>query len=289
MENKHLRRTSPYAGCCIILTTKHAKSIAVAPPFWDRLAAGMLEYKPDTGMLETLTCEVEPEGSAYTRARRKCKLGLDIYGVDYALASEGIFGFHPFIPFLPRCHEVLHFMDGKRGFHLSITHQSEKTNYQMQVVDALEDLEEFAVRAKFPSHALLLRPNDPKETIIIFKGVTTQDGLETAFRESLRYSNDGKVWVQTDMRANMNPSRMAVIEEVADILALRLATVCPACGAPGWGSIRAGSDTLCAEPAPTVVSEIFGCVFCQHTEVMPRPEGLLAAPQGHYVRTVFNF
>lgn len=284
MENTPLRRTSPYAGCCIILTTKHAKSIAAAPPFWDRLAAGMLEYTTDTDLPGTLTGEAERGDSVYDCARRKCKMGLDISGVDYALASAGRFGFHPLIPFMPCYQEVLHFMDRKRGFQLSVSHVGEKTNYQMQVVEALEELEEFAAQAKFPSHALIARPNDPKyptDATVIFEGITTQNELKTAVKESLRYSRDRRAWVQTDMRAHMNPSRMAVIQEVADTLAQRLATTCPACGAPGWGSVRAERGLFCescAEPTQKVVSEIFGCVLCQHVEAVPRPKRLLAAP-----------
>lgn len=44
MEKNQLNAVSPDGGSCIILITKHAKSIAAAPPFWDRLAVGMLEY-----------------------------------------------------------------------------------------------------------------------------------------------------------------------------------------------------------------------------------------------------
>lgn len=244
----------------------------------------MLEYRPGTGLPVTWTGEAESGGSAYGGVRRKCEMGSEIYGVDYALASEGSFGFPGFTPFRPRYHEVLHFIDRRRDCRLSITHHSEKTNYRMQVVDALEELEEFAARAKFPSHAPVLQPNDDKDKGVVFEGINTQDGLETAFEESLRHSKYGKVWVQTDMRAHMNPSRMAVIGEVGDHLARRLATACPACGAPGWGSIGVGGDTLRAETDRMVAFGISGCVLCRYTEAMPHLDETLARSQGHGVK-----
>jgi hypothetical protein len=278
-----MNRTSPYAGSCIVLTTKHAKSIAVAPPLRDRLAVGLLEFAQDTDLLGTFTGEVEREGTAFDCAKRKCETSLDTLGADYVLASEGSFGPHPLLPFLPCDHEVLHFVDRKRGFDLSVSHLSENTNYRMQSVGTLEELERFAVEAKFPSHALIVRPNDRMDNTVLIKGIDTREGLETAFLESRRHSGDGKVWVQTDMRAHRNPSRMAVIGEAAEKLAQRLATTCPACGTPGWGSLRTEVGLpceYCAEPTEMVVRTIFGCVLCAHTEAMPRPDGLLAAPQG---------
>ena len=43
-----------YQGACIILPTKHAKSIAIAPPFWERLGASVLEYVIDTHILDNI-------------------------------------------------------------------------------------------------------------------------------------------------------------------------------------------------------------------------------------------
>jgi hypothetical protein len=183
----------------------------------------------------------------------------------------GRFGFHPYIPFKTWCHEVLHFIDRKRGFHLSISHPGKTTNYQMQVVEALDELDGFAVQAMFPSHALVLRPNDPEDNTVLFQGVGTRNELEMTFHESRRRSRDGRVWVQTDMRAHMNPTRMAMIQEAADTLAQRLATACPDCGAPGWGRICAQREIFSAARASTALrndSEVNGCVLCQYTEAM---------------------
>jgi hypothetical protein len=46
MAEHALKLHSAYAGSCLILTTKHAKSIAIAPPLWENLQASVLVYLP---------------------------------------------------------------------------------------------------------------------------------------------------------------------------------------------------------------------------------------------------
>ena len=275
-----------YQGACIIVPTKHSKSVAIAPPFWARLGSSVLEYLVDTDTLGTFSGEVAREGNALECARRKCEWGLERLGdkVEYGLASEGSFGPHPVIPFLPCDQEILYFIDRKRGFHLHLSHLSEKTNYQMTTLVSLAELEQFAKSAQFPSHALILRPNNRGDRSVVFKGVDTQVALEEAFRESLKRSSDGKVWIETDMRAQMNPSRMAVIGELAMILANRLAASCPQCNSPGWGRIRVEKGLhceYCDQPTEMIADEVCGCVLCAHSEQLPRADGLTAAPQQH--------
>jgi hypothetical protein len=85
------------------------------------------------------------------------------------------------------------------------------------------------------------------------------------------------VWAETDMRAQYNPSRMQAIGELADKLAQRLATSCPKCAAPGWGRIKAEKGLnceYCDQPTEMIAHEIYGCVLCDHTETLPRVDGL---------------
>ena len=282
MEAHALKLRSAYAGSCIVLTTKHAKSIAIASPFWDNLKASMVEYPMDTDQLGTFTGEVERVGNALECARRKCEWSLERLGdkVEFALASEGSFGPHPFIPFVACDHEILYFIDRKHDFHLHLSHLSPKTNYCMKAVDSLEDLQIFAEAAQFPSHALILCPHDRDTKMPIFKGVESQTALEDAFRECRKHSSDGKVWAETDMRAMFNPSRMEVIGELAAKLSDRLATHCPKCSLPGWGKVRVEKGlecTWCRSETELVKAEIFGCVKCDYEETRQRADGLTQA------------
>ena len=285
MARSEVNHKSIYAGSCIILTTKHAKSIAIAPPFLERLEASVLEYVVDTDKLGTFSGEVERQGNALECARRKCEWSLNTLGnkVEFALASEGSFGPHPFIPFLPYDHEILYFIDRKHGFHLHLSHLTEKTNYRMQSIDSLEELEKFSKYAQFPSHALILRPNSREVREPLFKGIDSSDVLEEAFKECMKYSSDSKVWVETDMRAQFNPSRMAVIGELASRLAEQLQTPCPKCEIPGWGKVRQEKGlkcSWCGSETELVKSEIYGCVKCDYEENTERSDGIKEADPG---------
>lgn len=263
---------SYYKGCCFILTTKHAKSIAIAPHFEKELGVGILEYVVDTDALGTFSGEVERKGSALECARAKCELAFNNLGekVNFVIASEGSFGPHPMFPFMPCDHEILYMIDRIHDFHLHISHFSEKTNYRMQSIDSLDALREFALKALFPSHELILRPNDKVSSKSIYKGICTHEHLETAFLECKKSSSDAKVWVETDMRAHFNPTRMSVIGELGLKMAKQLKSLCPKCSTPGWGKVRQNQGLRCMDcglETELTKSEIFCCRKCKHEQI----------------------
>lgn len=269
MNKKEQRLISPYQGSLIILTTKHSKSLAIAPVFLHILGANVIEFVFDTDTLGTFSGELERKKNALECAREKCEVALDKLGdqVQYALASEGSFGPHPMNPFIACDYEILYFIDRKQGFHLHVSIVSMQTNYGMQVVDSLGTLVTFAKEAQFPSHALILRPDRATSKAPIFKGITTQSELEDAFNECKKYAPDSKVWVETDMRAVFNPTRMSVIKELATKLAKQLATNCSKCNTPGWGKIgeEQGLEcSLCGSETESVKFEIYNCKKCHY-------------------------
>jgi hypothetical protein len=282
MGKSHIKPKSIYAESCIIITTKHAKSEAVIQPFWEILGASVIEYVVDTDKLGTFSGEVERQGTALECAKRKCEWSHATLGAKatYFLASEGSFGPHPLIPFMPCDHEILYFIDKKRDFHLHLSLLSEKTNYQMQEIDSLEELQLFASQAKFPSHALILKPMNI-DNPMIFKGLYTEEALGNAFTECKKLSN--KLWVETDMRAHMNPSRMNFINQLATNLATRLKAYCPSCDMPGWGKIDIAKGlecSCCGLKTEMVRHEIFGCTKCEYRETKERSDGLKYADPG---------
>lgn len=283
MERSTLKVSSVYKGTRILLPTKHQKASAIAPYFREILKSNVEEYIVDTDALGTFSGEIERTGNALECARKKCELAIENLGVDFVIASEGSFGPHPFMPFFPCDHEILYFIDRKHGFHLHLSLLSEKTNYQMKEIDSLEALKKFAEQAQFPSHALIVRPNNWQEKSIIFKGIVREDNLEIAFKESIKHSHDNKAWVETDMRAQFNPSRMKVIAELAEKLAERLTCHCPKCNTPGWGkiSVKTGLPCKwCAAETEMVKYEIFGCTKCNYKETANRSDGVKEADPG---------
>jgi len=286
MAENRLKKNSPYAGSSIMLTTKHCKGRAISPAFKNKLGAQVVEYAADTDLLGTFSGEIERKGNALECARSKCEWAFRSLGADvkYALASEGSFGPHPFIPFISCDFEILYFIDKKLDFHLQLSCFSEKTNYQMQEIQTFQELKNFAIRAQFPSHALILRPDRKKTAALIFKGITTESMLREAFDRSSELSVDGKILVETDMRAHLNPSRMIIISALAEKLAERLSTHCPQCSTPGWGQVRAEKGLecrWCGLETDLVKSLIFGCTKCHYEQTVAPSHNLDNAEPGN--------
>lgn len=275
-----MSHNSCYAGVDIVLTTKHSKSLAIAPVFLSELGAKIVECNVDTDTLGTFSGEIPRRGTALDCVQRKCEWGMTLLDAEFGLASEGSFGPHPSIPFVACDQEILCFIDLKRGFQLHLSTISQDTNYWMQTISSIEELEKKLVELRFPSHALIVRPNKPSINNMIFKSINSYDALHHALKESIAHSKDSKARVETDMRADKNPTRMALISELAMELSKRLATMCEECGTPGWGKVRVEAGLECSDcGAPTELAraEIFGCVKCAYSISLPRSDGLSTA------------
>lgn len=272
-----------YQGCEILLTTKHRKNEVITPVFKDILSAEIKLCDLDTDDLGTFSGEKARIGTAEECVLKKCEWGINQFNGNYGLANEGSFGPHPFLPFVPCDYEVLCFIDRVRQFHIIEKKLSEKTNYNMAKISNINELYEFAEKINFPSHALIMRPNICQDKFFIFKGIQSKSDLEESFYLSIKKSEDRMVWVESDMRAHMNPTRMQIIGELSETLAKRLATLCPSCRSPGFAKVKTeyGLECeFCGEITQQKKHEIHGCVKCDYTEIFREtPDVVYADPQ----------
>jgi hypothetical protein len=274
----------PYRRRKAVLATKHQKERVVRQPL--RTAVGLKVYVPDeldTDLLGTFSGEVERHGTPREVALRKARLGMSATGLTLGLASEGSFGPHPYLPFVPSDHELLVFVDDELGFEVVEQILSPKTNFAHHAARTLEDLKDFLSRARFSSHGLIVRPNSGLQPGLLFKGITTIGTLEEALEQCSSASADGLAHVETDMRGHMNPTRLQVIREVAVRLGRRLATLCPGCQTPGWGVVdvvRGLPCEWCSRETQLVRAEVHGCPRCDHRESHPRSDGRHGASPG---------
>ena len=269
--------SSPYAECVISLTTKHKKAEAIAPIFKEILGAHVFESCQDTDLLGTFSGEIERNKTPKECAKEKCLWGFSDPSFLYSLASEGSFGPHPFLPFTSCGEEILYFIDKKREFHLVVSEISTSTNYLTKEIDSLDTLFEYAKKAQFPSHALILGHLKQKQNGFLVKGITCFEVLEKAFYDAKKISANEPLWLQTDMRAHLNPTRMKSIQELARTLALRLKTPCPSCSTPGWGKKKIERGLLCRvchNETDRIKAEIFGCQVCSYQEKVYYPSGI---------------
>ncbi|MGC5196745.1 DUF6671 family protein, partial [Aphanothece microscopica] len=225
---------SPYAGCRVCLTTLHGKERVLARPFFHGLGAELLVAGCDTDQLGSFSGEIERLADPLTTCRRKAALGLAATGLPLGLASEGSFGPHPAVPFLPVGQEVLVFIDLERELTVVEQRLELRTTFASRTVRPAE-LSSAAFTAwlhqvRFPSHALIARPAQPspRAARLCIKAIRSRADLEGALGHCAAASDDGAVLVETDMRAHCNPTRMASIRRLGFQLVRRLRELCPA-------------------------------------------------------------
>jgi hypothetical protein len=115
------------------------------------------------------------------------------------------------------------------------------------------------------------------------KGLRNWEALERALHRAAAASPDGLAFLETDMRAHCNPTRMAAIRTLAFRLVRRIATPCPACQTPGWGMVAQRPGLTCGGcglPTDLVLAEVWGCGLCSYKEERPRRDGLVVADPG---------
>jgi hypothetical protein len=223
--------TSHYSGKRIVLATMHDKDQAIAPAFSELLGAEVVVPPDlDTDELGTFSGEVPRRGTMGEVAEAKARLGMSSAGLAAGLASEGSFGPHPASPFVSAGMELLVFVDDELDLTVSESLVDTSPCFDQLVVASEEKLAVFLERVAFPEHALIVVPNEGVSAGAISKGIRDRDALSDAIARAQSASSDGRARVETDMRAHMNPTRMATLGRLAEQLARRIASNCPACG-----------------------------------------------------------
>ena len=265
-----------YQGATAALATMHGKEIAIAPAMRAQLGLNVITPPDlDTDVLGTFTGEISRVGTMRDVAIRKARLGMGISGLKIGIASEGSFGPHPHIPFFRAGLELMVFVDDERDLIITEALIAEEINHDEAVVLSASELEPFLPRVSFPDHALVVAPNltaSPwwklhPERARSRKGIVSYDELVDAVARAGRISEDGRARITTDLRAHMNPTRMRAIARLASLLAVRIATECPECHAPGFGRVRPAPGLPCrdcGEESTIPRGDILRCVACEH-------------------------
>lgn len=266
-----------FAGRTLGVATIHGKERVIGPALMKALPLGGFHAIAgvDTDRFGAFSGEVQRTTDPLTAALAKAKHGVEVSGLDLVIASEGSFGPYPPAPFLPCNEEFLVLYDARNGAVYEHRHVSLETVFGGEECSTLREVLAFADRMKFPGHGLVIRPQERWE-----RGDPMHKGIHE--REQLRHHAQalltvhGDLWVETDMRAMANPTRMAVIAEASERFARELVRSCPSCGELFFRitGVTAGLPCgLCGWPTASIRRYTRSCRACGHAEEEPRPDG----------------
>lgn len=258
-----------YDGKDIVIFTKHKKEAAMVELLYKSIGGNIRVFdKFDTDKLGTFSREISRKRNQKETAKKKCIIGMKkCKNADVIISSEGSFTTHPDAPIQWNI-ELVMFYDVEKKREICGYYSGVETNSSHAIVEKYEEVLRFAKGAGFPEHHLIMRPNNKKSKKIV-KGIDDELKLKDAFIKCLSKSKNQKVFIETDMRANANPTRMKNIEKATSNLIENILSFCPNCGEPGFvktGVIRGLPCSQCGLPSEFPLEYIYSCQKCQHEE-----------------------
>lgn len=254
-----------FDGRKLLIATKHKKEIVISKHFEKELGV-ICEVQDDydTDSFGTFTGEQERILSPLETVKQKCLKAMETYGYELGIANEGSFGPHPALFFIPADEEYMIFIDKKNDIEIIVKKLSTNTNFSGRLVKNEKELLKYLKAVRFPSHGVILRKcRDSNDDII--KDIKTLKKIKLHFKKLL--DKYGEVYVETDMRAMNNPTRMEVIKETTIRLVEAIKAKCPKCTTPGFITIKYVPGLpclLCGLPTKSIKTEVLGCKKCGH-------------------------
>lgn len=259
-----------------VLITMHKKEEVIFPLLKPLGMTLSVFNSIDTDQFGSFARDVPRKGSQLEAAQLKAKKALEISGADIAISSEGSFGPHPQLFFVPANIELILFTDPLHKIEIAGWEISTDTNFSQAEVESVNEARQFSTTCGFPSHGIIVRPNQGDSDSILFKGITTEGLLDKAVMRCINASKDGKALIETDMRAMYNPTRMRVVEKAGINLLRKLQSVCPVCSWPGFEVtewLKGLPCENCFGPTKHVLKDIYTCKKCSYRNEMEYPGG----------------
>jgi len=265
----------PYEDDEAVLATMHGKERVIAPLL--RGALGLrVRVAPgiNTDRFGTFSRDIERTGSQLDAARAKIAAAFEMSpGARVAVASEGSFGPHSQIPFAPLAREIVVMKDRVSGLELVGHHAGMETNFSHAVVADLNGASAFAERAGFPGHGVIVIgcvDQQPAPGRALIKGIGNWADLQRAVETVI--GTCGAAFVETDMRAHRNPTRMRAIKRATLDLVRRVRSPCPRCARLGFAisqRLFGLPCSWCGGPTVALKAEVYACEGCGYREEHP--------------------
>ncbi|WP_375481298.1 DUF6671 family protein [uncultured Mycobacterium sp.] len=267
-----VRAHTPYAGALVVMGTMHGKEKQVAQAFQDVLGARVVAPRGlDTDQFGTFTGDVDRRLSPIETARAKARLAMTSTGCSYGIASEATYSTQYAV--LAVHEEILLFIDDVLDIEVVEGVNTPGAPGSPQTVRSASEAVDAARTFGFPEQGAAVKTMVCGNIRVFGKGLTDSGALAGTVEAALHASDTGEACVEPDLRAHHNPSRREVLTRLADRLAHRLATRCPACASPGYGKVAVSTGLPCAAcgfPTSLIAADIHGCPACEYRRSIPR-------------------
>jgi len=270
-----------FKGRTLVLATKHEKEKVISQILEKELGVKVVVPTDfDTDQFGTFSGEIKRAGDQLEAARYKALAGMKHCDTNLGVSSEGSFGMHPSCPFVISNLELVVLIDKENNIEIRGHHRSQETNACNEYVATIKEAQEFALKCGFPEHGVILKNKEYGKRI--YKGIKTFEELERYFYK-LSGLFSKKVFIETDLRAHMNPTRMKNIKLATEDLVRNAKNICIKCGCPGFSIIDVEKGLPCSNcnlPTDLVMRYIYGCQKCDYQQTLPRPDDLKTADPG---------
>jgi hypothetical protein len=262
-----------------LLVTKHGKEKVIGPILKEALGLHMvLSENVDTDQFGTFCGEIERPDTQYNTAILKALKGLEHYpDMDIAISSEGSFVPHPDCPFMPVHTEIVLLIDKAAGLEIAGRYLTPAPNMKEGFVLSMKEAWEFAEIIGFPEYGIVLKASKGEsDHPFISKDANTRSELEADLGVCFSIAREGKVLMQTDMRAHRNPFRMENIRLATLELVKTIGSSCPRCATPGFDVkevLKGLPCSQCGSPTKSTLSHIYECKKCHYREDRLYPHG----------------
>lgn len=273
------RTVHPLHQKTVCLLTQHDKEKALGPLFLEAFSAWVEPYRGfNTDTLGTFARDIPRVGTQRATALKKAHLAAKLSQHRFGLGSEGSFLPGP-LGLGSVNVEVLAFVDAETGLEL-VAQASHPGLHLSTTVTSWRELYDWTPLADFPTHGLLVRPDD-QEKPATAKGVRDFETLRAAFEEAQKASASGHVFLEHDLRAHQHPQRMACIRTAGENLIHLLSSFCPECRTMGFGPqdvLRGLPCGECGSATSDIRSEVWKCGACPFQDTRPRSDKTFAEP-----------
>ncbi len=242
------------------IVTKHSKEFVIKPHLESLGLKVHVLNEIDTDLLGTFTGEIPRELSAFENAKSKCLLAPNSF--PFVMASEGSFQSHPLFEDLMVNEEYLVLYDRENHHFFRARKVFAKSNFKQAKITGINEFEDFLTEIGFPHHGVILGEDGD-----FVKDIQSKSKWIEFFHNEMTNSDKQQVFVQTDMRACNNPTRMKNIGELMLEFLASLKNQCPSCEAPQLELVKVQeglSCSWCQLPTKSAQAKLWKCWKCHH-------------------------